>query len=414
MKAQRGFVCGFYGARDSYEVPVALHEEGLLDIFVTDVYGEARLLNTRGLLRATRQHEALPQSKVRGSAALFLAKRICGKMFADPERRNLWPDALLSRRIGREAEKRDAHIFTYEPYAVKRPAGGFPGGRKQIVFYYHPHVDTEDAIYREDQRRFPEFYHSTKVTESPWRRRTADAWKQADLVLCASSFTKQSLVAAGMPEERVVVVPYGTTGLRQQARGGGLGGGVQRSECGDRMSEKNGALKALFVGRNPLRKGLHHLLMAWNAAAKSPGDLLTIVCAARPPEIHRLAEGRRDVRWFSSVSGDELDKLYAESDALVVPSLCEGFGHVYLEAMSHQCAVVGTLNSGLPDLGGESEGVFTVEVGDIGGLGQLFARASSNSDLFRGCAEGAKRRAAQFTWVRFRHEVAAAAASVAA
>jgi len=174
------------------------------------------------------------------------------------------------------------------------------------------------------------------------------------------------------------------------------------------MSEKNGALKVLFVGRNPLRKGLHHLLMAWNAAAKSPGDLLTIVCAARPPEIHRLAEGRRDVRWFSSVSADELEKLYAESDALVVPSLCEGFGHVYLEAMSHQCAVVGTLNSGLPDLGGESEGIFTVEVGDVEGLGQLLSKASKNPDLLRKCARSAEGCAVEFTWPRFRLSVTAA------
>jgi len=153
--------------------------------------------------------------------------------------------------------------------------------------------------------------------------------------------------------------------------------------------------------------------MAWDAAEKSPGDLLTIVCAARPPAIFRLAAGRADVRWLPSVSGQELEKLYAESVALVVPSLCEGFGHVYLEAMGHGCAVVGTRNSALPDLGGESEGVFTVEVGDIEELRRVLSSASKDPGLFRLCADNAQRRASQFTWSRFRHEVAAAA-SVAA
>jgi glycosyltransferase involved in cell wall biosynthesis len=404
-KEQRGFVCGFYGARDAYEVPVALEEAGLLEVLLTDFYGSAGWLGKSGLVRAARQRADLPAGKVRSSFLLSGLRQLAGRCFRDEELQNHLTDQLLSRRIARAARKRDAHIFAYEPYAVKCPPGGFPNGRRQAVFYYHPHVDTEDAIYREDQQRFPEFYQERKVTESPWRRRTADAWKQADLVLCASSFTKQSLVAAGMPEERGVVVPYGTAQPEAEARG-------LRQEASGKRLERRGPLKLLFVGRNPLRKGLHHLLMAWNAAKKAPGDLLTVVCAAKPAEIYRLAEGRPDVRWLASVSGDKLEELYAESDVLVVPSLCEGFGHVYLEAMNRGCAVVGTRNSALPDIGTQSEGVFAVEVGDVAGLRQLLSSASKNPDLFRNCAANANKRASVFTWLRFRHEVTAAAKSV--
>ena len=347
---------------------------------------------------------------MRGSLTLALARRLCGKVFSDPEQRNLWPDRLLSNRIAGEAARQNAHICTYEPYAVARPSRGFPDGRKQVVFYYHPHVDTEDAVYREDKKRWPKFHEQSALLSSPWRRRTADAWKHADLVLCASSFTKQSLVAAGMEERRIVVVPYGG-GDRHEAIG-------MRQDAGDPPTRRatpagqGERLRLLFVGRGPLRKGLHHLLMAWNAATKRPGDLLTIVCAARPLEMQRLVEGRDDVPWLNSLPGEDLAQLYRESDALLVPSLCEGFGHVYLEAMGHGCAVVGTRNSALPDIGDEKQGVFTVEVGDVDGLARLISDASSNPLMFRDVSEGAKQRAAEFTWERFRRGITSVAQSI--
>ena len=250
-----------------------------------------------------------------------------------------------------------------------------------------------------------------------------------------------------MEEERIAVVPYGTsmergawsmeregnTALqlgeltgRREARGAGqeaIGGGHEargnRQEAigmghgarGIRRTadgQWQGSLRLLFVGRNPLRKGLHHLLMAWDAAKKKPGDLLTIVCAAKPAELRHLAEGRDDVLWLESVSAEGLARLYGDSDALVVPSLCEGFGHVYLEAMGHGCAVVGTSNSALPDIGDENQGVFTLEVGDPDALGRLISRASADPGVFRNCREAARRRAGEFTWSKFRQKVAAA------
>ena len=468
MIEQRKFVCGFYGARDAYEVPLALEEAGLLASLLTDFYGDGSFLARAGLARAARQKVGLPAQKVCGSLLLAAARNVAGRFFRDAELQNHLTDQWLSRRIGRQAARLGAHIFTYEPYAVPRPPGGFPSGRRQVVFFYHPHVDTEDAIYRADQKKFPEFYGSDRVTDSPWRRRTADAWKHADLVICASSFTKRSLAAAGMEERRIAVVPYGTAqpkaevtsngslvaggGGRPEARGAGpeaIGAGHegrgQRTEGGCRRADVGGRnpgvgetlpaaelarrvakrptdtsnsslatapLRLLFVGRNPLRKGLHHLLMAWNAAKKKPGDLLTIVCAAKPAELRHLAEGCDDVRWVDSLSGDELAQNYRESDALIVPSLCEGFGHVYLEAMGHGCAVVGTSNSALPDIGDEKQGVFTVSVGDVDGLARLISDASSNLSMFRDVSEAAKRRTAEFTWERFRQGIVAAAHSI--
>ena len=64
-----------------------------------------------------------------------------------------------------------------------------------------------------------------------------------------------------------------------------------------------------------------------------------------------------------------------------MPSLVEGFGQVYLEALAQGCPVLGTANTCLPDLGGEADAIFLVTPGNV----ELFEAA----DLaFRGALGG--------------------------
>ena len=399
---KRSFVCGLYGARDSYQIPLALEEDGRLELLLTDFYGPGSALAKFGIPRAKQPDSGLPEEKVRGSLWASVLKKVAGTIIRDLELRNHIPDRVLARRIAKYARRCDAHAITYEPYAVKRPAGGFTGGRKQIVFYYHPHVDTEDAIYRRDRESFPDFYAGYPVTSSPWRRRTADAWKHADLVLCASSFTRRTLMSAGMPADKCRVVPYG-------------GGPAKAFEMGGQrppISERNGALRLLFVGRGPMRKGLHHLLLAWKQARRHVDDRLTIVCQADFPALRACAADQKSVTWRDWAASEELHGLYAQSDALVVPSLCEGFGYVYLEAMEYGCAVVGTSNSALPDIGGRDEGVFTVEAGEVGALAELISSASADPSMFRRSSRAAAERSATFTWEKFRKGIVEATAGI--
>jgi len=393
-KDPAGFVCGQLGSRDHYQLPIALEEAGRLGCFCTDFYAKKvwqQRLNRRGI----RFTQDLPIAKVRNSWVAMMLQIVAGWFVRDPELQRAIPDRWLVSILKRKAEQARAHLLTYEPWVVPRPVGGFPNGRKQILFQFHPHVDREDEIYAKDQRDFPGCYRELKVTESPHRKRTAAAWKQADLVLCASSFTRDSLVAAGMPKEMCRMVPYG---MKPPLAGNGV--------------SRQGPLKLLFVGRNPLRKGLHHLLLAWRAAKKRDGDRLTIVCAAPERVVRELAAGQADVVWKESVSGEELTCLYREADAVVVPSLCEGFGHVYLEAMGHGCAAVGTAHSALPDLGGEKEGVFLVPAGEPEKLAELIGKASADLGIFRSRSEAARKRVGDFTWEKFREGVKAAVREV--
>jgi len=101
----------------------------------------------------------------------------------------------------------------------------------------------------------------------------------------------------------------------------------------------------------------------------------------------------------------ELNRLYARSSLFVMPSLVEGFGQVYLEALANGCPVLGTKNSCLPDLGDDSDGIFSVEAGNVAALAadleMLSQKLQGNSEV----RANAQRCAARYTWLRFRRGI---------
>ena len=89
------------------------------------------------------------------------------------------------------------------------------------------------------------------------------------------------------------------------------------------------------------RKGLHHLIEAWGKANLSHSQL-TLVCRSIDPQIRAAWSLPKGIHLCSAVSQPELEKLYQQADVFVLPSLVEGFGYVYLEALARGCFCLGT------------------------------------------------------------------------
>jgi glycosyltransferase involved in cell wall biosynthesis len=88
-----------------------------------------------------------------------------------------------------------------------------------------------------------------------------------------------------------------------------------------------------------------------------------------------------------------------------MPSLVEGFGQVYLEALAHGCPVLGTSNSGLPDLGSEADGIFLVSPGHVEELSEQLERLSQLLPSDHKIRRAAHACAGRFTWQAFRMRV---------
>ena len=402
MSGAGTYVCAFAGRRDYYQLPLALSEAGLLDSFITDAYYGGL---ARWSARFMPEHLAR-KMQFRFDAGLRQDRIIClwrnvieGRVrerlgFAD------WHTfATLDRRLSiaaaARARRNRCHLFLYQPYAWEAFTAKYAHEPRKILFQFHPHADLERRILREDAERHPVFRHSYEEemgdhVSQAVKQRNRDCWRHADLILCASEFTKYSLVEAGADPKICKRVAYGIDlpDLPLETR-------------------SNESFHVLFVGSGTQRKGLHHLLMAWRMAALPPDSRLTLVCRAIDPGLESMLRTVPKVRLLRGVDAATLEQMFRTGTLFAMPSLVEGFGQVYLEALAQGCPVLGTPNSCLPDLG-PSDAVHMVQAGAIDELTarlEQLARMLPGDIRFR---KEARACAARWPWTQFRHGVISA------
>ncbi|WP_423824325.1 glycosyltransferase [Salinibacter ruber] len=161
----------------------------------------------------------------------------------------------------------------------------------------------------------------------------------------------------------------------------------------------------MFVGGGVQRKGLHHLLYAWQRANLPSDSQLTLVCRSIQPELAALADDTSRTTLRRGVTFETLLSLYRGHTLFAMPSLIEGFGQVFLEAMSQGCPVLGTLNTCLPDVQSDKDIVHTVKPGNLDALVSTLEHLSSTLPGERTPRLRARERAQHFTWSRFRSRI---------
>jgi glycosyltransferase involved in cell wall biosynthesis len=161
----------------------------------------------------------------------------------------------------------------------------------------------------------------------------------------------------------------------------------------------------LQVGRIEARKNQETALAA---VEKLGGDVQLVVAGPeRDPGLSaRLRESSR-CRVLGAVDGPTLELLYREAEAVVVPSLYEGFGLPILEAMARGKVVVAAKGSSLPEVGGDAA-LYFHDPRDADSLARVLEVALGDQVLRTAIARSATARAAGFSWDRTAEGVAAA------
>lgn len=154
------------------------------------------------------------------------------------------------------------------------------------------------------------------------------------------------------------VIPHGTSMLTAKS------GRVEiRQKYGIAAEKKI----ILSVQRLAPRKGLDLLVDA--AASIGRDDVVFLVCG-KGPDLEKLQLRAKErgveqkVVFAGFVPDDELKDHYEQSDLFALPSLYEGFGVVYVDALNCGLPVVTTTCGGPEDIVDETNG-FLVPVGDL-------------------------------------------------
>ncbi|NBC00181.1 MAG: glycosyltransferase [Bacteroidetes bacterium] len=129
---------------------------------------------------------------------------------------------------------------------------------------------------------------------------------------------------------------------------------LRLTEPQDGEPEETKRLTLLFVGSVIKRKGLRELAAALHDV---PAEGWTLHVAGDdtvdPVYTNECQQALREVpgevRWHGFVDDEQLQRLYAAADVLVVPSFHEGFGIVYLEAMGYGVPVIAASKGGASD-----------------------------------------------------------------
>jgi glycosyltransferase involved in cell wall biosynthesis len=393
------YVCAFRGRRDNYQLPLALAETGLLEEFITDFYAIKIFQKIQHFLPENLQQKLefrsepnIPTHQIRCLWRTTSIEQIRHRLGFSVASTFAWLDADFSHAAATTARKTKSHLLLYTPYAWEAFIANYSHNPKKVLFQFHPHADAELKLLTADIQRFPYMQSSYQEETRQYQRlkerhRIQECWKYADLIISASHFTQQTLIEAGANPQICRVIPYGVNLPT-----------LSISKPPDRF-------QALFVGSGIQRKGLHHLLLAWKQANLPKDSELTLVCRHLDPGLKPLILETPRIRFLPGITTQQLYHLYTTSSLFVLPSLIEGFGQVFLEALSYGCPVLGTLNTGLRDLGSETEGIFLTEVGNVEQLANRLEQLANNIPQRSDLRQKARACAEKFSWSKFRNEL---------
>jgi glycosyltransferase involved in cell wall biosynthesis len=213
------------------------------------------------------------------------------------------------------------------------------------------------------------------------------AARTCDRIFVNSKFTAREVVELlGVTGDRVVVAHPG----------------IDPRFRPDGEAANLGTPYVLAVGTLEPRKNLPRLVRAFRAAvgqASLPHELVLAGATGwqQDPLANELAaEGAGRVHVPGRVASNELDALYRGADAVVYPSLYEGFGLPVLEALAYGKPTLSSSTSAIPEVAGDA--ALLVDPEDEDALAAGLVRILSDEALRADLIEKGPARAASFSW----------------
>jgi glycosyltransferase involved in cell wall biosynthesis len=250
--------------------------------------------------------------------------------------------------------------------------------------------------------KFPELrtaYHRyTAVREEQRIARRRAEWHCADLILVNSNFTKNSYARAGLDCSKVRVNALGAPTPIPRA-------------LALASPEPSAPLTLLWAGTFSIRKGAHYLLDAWRAGNFGRQARLLVFGAIGIPDriLRPLPDG---IELRGSVPRAELMEHYRRADALVFPTLCDGFGMVATEAWSRGLPVITTDRAGVAEMLRPGLNGLLIRAADADAIAAALDWCLSHRSELRGMREAALATAAAWQWSDYRQALADAVVPV--
>jgi starch synthase len=383
-----------FGNPNSYQVARGLHLKGCLTNFATCLYAP--------LGTSFRADQLLPKDRVQtfglreGIRVALAHSRILSQTGRSVGMID-WVARAHDLRVARQLELSSRTlsaqtpntniIWGYEDFA----ASSFERAKALTIkkIYDLPTVHHREArlIYQREVESDPslaQFLSPSLEPEHRLRRKEAEL-DLADVIVCASSFVKNSLAARGWPDSKLRVLPYGVTA------------------SATRPATKGQAhpLRLLYAGVIAPHKGIHHL---FRALCGLPEKAVSLTLAGHwIPGFRNWIERRFRVpfHYAGRLTAAGLSAAYRNADVLLFPALRDGFGLVLVEAMAQGLPVIASTSCAAPDLIQDGIEGLIVPPSNPVRLGEAIQILLDRPQLVPAMAEAAYQLSRRLTWERY-------------
>lgn len=341
MKSER-IIVSYAGVHQAYQLALAAHEMGELQAFYCSLYDAPGCWGERlgdfvgkGYFEG-RRAEGLAPDKAIEFAWPLLWKTIRDKIYRRGRENWLTVNSAFDLYVARQLQKSSPSIFVgtstsdlYSLRAAKRNGATLVHDCPSVHPFFQSHLleEAADLVGMNIRRgKGPGRMEERKLRE----------YDLADVLLVYSSFHRKSFEEQGFAQEHIYESPLWVDQSLWYRDAS------EYPEC----ATPNKPLKLLFVGSISLRKGMPFLL---DAVAQCGNAVeLTIVGTPSLKAHPSLVAKTKNVSYLSPQPKSQLHNTYQMHDVLVLPSVCDSFGFVALEAMACGLPVIMTENCGAP------------------------------------------------------------------
>ncbi len=388
-----GITVAYSGVHQAYQLALAAHELGVLDLFLCSVYaapgkwgGWLEKFVPEGTL-FSRHAEGLDPGKIREFPWPLVWQRVRSRLLPGSSNDWLLANDWFDRHAAKALEGAGTSVCVgAETCALHSLAAAKRLGMKTVLDC--PGVDSEflNEIAAKAAGQFG-LRTVSQADPAAMGRRKDEELKLADAVLVCSAFQAETMQRRKIPPEQLVIAPLW------------VDGGFWHPDVDAIRSNGDRRLRVLFAGKINVRKGVPYLLEAARSCAQQlrvtlvgrvDADVAPLI-GQRPPNVSVLApRPKRDLR-----------DLYRQHDLLVLPSLGDSFGFVALEAMACGLPVIVTENCGVP-VPDES---WRVPVMDADAIAERLLLYARDRELCREHGRVAAEFARQYTPERYREQI---------
>jgi glycosyltransferase involved in cell wall biosynthesis len=317
------------GAREHYAIPRALHRVGLLHRLFTDFWAPTglpvlRFLPSKAL--AGRFHTDLSSASVHTPWLRSLPFELRSRLALSPSgwprtiARNAWFQRWAVCQL-RRLKQPGLNVFSYSYASSLIFQMAHERGYPCVLGQMDPGPEEERLVLAE-QRRYPHLAGCWQPAPAQYWKHWDEELELADRIVVNSFWSQSCLLRQGVPASKLRLIPLV---YEPSVEGASAPPAPARP------------FQLLFLGTIGLRKGIARLLVAMRLLQGQPVQLTLAGPSELDPQAWATAP---NIRWLGPVPRSQVASLYGQAQAMILPTLSDGFAITQLEALAHGCPVI--------------------------------------------------------------------------